>query len=110
MIQRLIPAIISYLIVAAHFFRNGQWVLTILFFIAPFFLIIKKDWILKSIQWLLYAAALNWVFVTYGFVYHRVVSGDPWQRLILIMLGVLAFMIFSAVLLNSKKVKISYKK
>lgn len=110
MFFRLLPAILSFLIVAAHFYRNGQLVLTILFILAPFFLIIKKDWILKSIQWLLYAAALNWVFVTYGLVYQRVLTGDPWQRLIFIMLAVFAFIVFSAVLLNSKKVKNGYKK
>lgn len=108
MYKRLIPAILSFVLIAAHFFRNGQLLFSVLCFLIPFMLIIKKDVVLKILQWILFIGGLNWGFVTYSLVYRRMLVEMPWIRLFFILLAVTAFTFFSAWLLGSKHLKKFY--
>lgn len=108
MVLRIIPVIIAWLLLAAHYSRADNIVFMILSLLIPFLLLLKKRWALISLQVLTYAGALVWVQTTIQYARQRAIDGEPWLRLAIILGTVAFFTLISALLLNSKKVKKTY--
>jgi hypothetical protein len=88
---RLLPVILSFLLIAAHFYRAGNVVLTVLCLAAPLLLIPKRAWVPPLFQVALVLAALEWLRTAYMFVSMRMAFGEPWTRLALILSAVALF-------------------
>lgn len=88
---RLLPVILSFLLIAAHFFRAGQVYLAVSCLLILLLLIPKKTWVPRVFQVLLVVAALEWLRSLFMFVQMRIAFDAPWTRLAII-LGTLALL------------------
>jgi hypothetical protein len=109
MIIRIIPLIIAFLLLGAHFLRSGHLLLAGLSTLAPLLLLIKKRWILLIVKWLTYSAAIVWIQTTFSLVQQRRMTGLPWVRMLLILSGVTVLTVYAGYLLSSDIVKRRYK-
>jgi len=108
MIIRLVPLIIAFLLLGAHFLRSDHMILAVVSLLAPLLLLIKKRWILLFLKWLAYSGAIVWIQTAFSLVHQRRMAGVPWVRMLLILSGVSALTLFAGYLLNSDIVKQRY--
>ncbi len=83
-----LPTILCAMALGAHFLRAQQTVITLLFLLAPFLLLVRRPWALRSLQAALLVGAFEWLRTTAVMVQERVLFNEPWLRMVLIMGGV----------------------
>jgi hypothetical protein len=105
---RLIPLILSSLVLGAHFLRDGLVVLVVISLLAPFLLLVRRRWVLHFLQGCALVAALVWAQTAYALVQTRVEEGEPWTRMLLILGGVTVFTLWAGYLLRSESVRKRY--
>lgn len=105
---RLLPAIFSTLLFAAHFSRVGNNFLAIIILLLLATLFIRKEVILGAWQIFLAFAGLVWIFVAIGYIQLRIAGEMPWLRLAIIMGGIVLFNFFSAWWMGRPKIKSFY--
>lgn len=86
---RLLPVVISALLMAAHFSRADNLVLVVVALGAPILLFLRKPWVARGMQVVLLLAALEWVRTLISIAVRRQEAGEPWLRMAVI-LGVVA--------------------
>lgn len=106
--MKIFLVILSFLILGAHFLREGNLLLAILSVAAPCFLFIRKRWALVAVQTFLSCGALLWIFATIDLVQARMSQGMPWLRMAVILGAVAAFTAYSAWALNGSKFRQKY--
>lgn len=91
----MLPAILSFGLISAHFFRMGSPVLIFVALIIPLFLFIRKKWAARLLQIYLLISAAEWLRTLFNFIeiYER--AGMDWFRLAVILGLVTAFTLFS---------------
>jgi hypothetical protein len=99
MFAPLIPILLSFLVLAAHFFRNGHLVLVLACCAAPMFLLVRRTWATRIVQSMLIIGALEWVRTIFEIRAFRIEEGRDWQRMAIILGSVAAFTFLSGVLL-----------
>ena len=109
MFLRIIPLILAFLLLGAHFLRSGNTILIVASVLAPCLLLVKKRWTLLLIQGLAYCGVLVWIHSTVVLVRQRIAIGAPWGRMLLILSGVALFTLWAGYLLNSDVVKRRYQ-
>ena len=109
MFLRIISVILVFLLLGAQFLRSGNTFLMGVSVLTPCLLLVKKRWILLLGKWLAYSGALVWTHTTFLLVRQRIMSGAPWGRMLLILLGVTALTFYAGCLLNSDVVKQRYQ-
>jgi len=107
-VLRLLPVILSFFLLAAHFFRAGHLVLTVLSLSILLLLFVKKSWVPRVIQTALVLAALEWLRSLFMLVQVRMEWGQPWQRLAVILGGVVLATLLSALVFRAKRLKSRY--
>lgn len=85
---RLLPVILSFGLLAAHFSRAGMLPFVILSLLIPFMLLFRNKWTARSIQILLLLGALEWIRAMFGYIEIRKSIGDDWGRLAIILVTV----------------------
>ncbi len=95
----VIPALLSTLLLAAHFFRAENVPGMIASLLILPILIIPRPWARRTAQILLVIGALEWIRATIQFVQIRQAMGAPAGRLMIILGAVAAFTVLSAALL-----------
>jgi hypothetical protein len=105
---RLLPVILSLLLLAAHFYRAGQVVVTALCLALPLLLLLRKSWVPRLFQLLLVLGALEWLRALYGFAAMRIAFGEPWTRLALILGAVALFTGLSGLVFRNRKLRARY--
>ncbi len=108
MFRRIIPFILSAIVIAAHFLRFANLPLMALSLLIPFLLLIKKRWALLTVQALTVAGGLFWIKVAIDNLWLRLAVGEPWVRMVAILLAVSAFTMWSAWLLSRPAVAEKY--
>ena len=108
MILRLLPVIVAFLLLAAHFLRSGQHWLVLLCGLTPLLLLPKRraGWLL--VQAAAYVGAAVWLHTTVILVQQRLFWGLPWGRTAAILGIVTLFTAWAGYLLNSPVVKQKY--
>ena len=106
---RLLPVILSFLLLAAHFLRSGLIPLVALTLLLPILLFIRHIWVARFIQMTLVLGALEWYRTLLGLVALRQETGQPWARLAIIIGIVAAFTGFSAIIFCCNSLKVRYK-
>ncbi len=109
MLLRLIPMMIAFLLMAAHFLRSGSFVLVGVSVLLPFLLLAKKRWALFLVQGATYLGAVIWVWTTVILVQQRIMVGEQWVRMCLILSGVAAFSLYAGYLLNADTIESRYR-
>ena len=105
---RLIPVILSFLLLAAHFYRSGQVILTVICGALLFLLFFRQSWIPKLFQFLLVLGALEWLRSLYYFAAMRIAWDQPWTRLAIILGAVALFTALSGLVFNNKFLRARY--
>ncbi len=90
---------------AAHFSRANQNGLAIVCLLLPLLLLIKRRWVAKIFQVLLFIGAIEWIQTTLRIVHIRQMQGDAWTRLVIILGSVALFTALSALVFESQKMK-----
>ena len=105
---RLLPAILSLLVLAAHFYRAGNLLLVVLMAASPFLLFIRRPWIARVIQVELVLGGIEWIRTIFRLVNIRQAHNLPWERLAVILGFVAAFTMLSALVFYAKTLKTRY--
>ncbi len=107
-ILRLLPVILAFGLLAAHFSRANMPPAVIVSLITPFLLLIRKPWIARSIQVLLLIGAAEWVRSMLGYIQVRKEIGEDWGRLAIILVTVALLTACSALVFRGKSLKKRY--
>lgn len=100
-LTRLIPLLLSCLLLQAHFIRAGLTPLVIFALVLPFLLLIKSPWSTRFVQLCLVLGSAEWLRIIFVYVGQRQPLGEPWLRLALILGAVALFTGLSALPLSS---------
>jgi hypothetical protein len=102
------PVVLSFVILAAHFMRYGNFFLLFVTLLLPVLLFVRKPWAARVIQAALLLGVFEWAHTLYELVQMRAAQGQPYGRMLAI-LGVVAAMTFcSALLFQSKTFRRTY--
>jgi hypothetical protein len=85
---RLLPVILSFGLLAAHFSRANLFPLVLVSLAIPFLLLIKRAWVARAIQILLLLGAAEWIRAMLGYIAIRKEIGEDWTRLAIILVTV----------------------
>ncbi len=105
---RLLPVILSFLLLGAHFYRAGWVALTALCVAALFLLFLRKPWVPRLFQAALLLGAVEWFRTLYVFAAMRIAWDEPWTRLALILGAVSLFTALSALVFQGRRLKDFY--
>lgn len=103
-----LPAVLSLLMLGAHFYRAGQWPLALLSVLLLGVLAVPRAWAARTAQIALVLGAAEWVWTTVGFVQQRMAQGAPWTRLALILGAVAAVALLAAALFQTRRLRARY--
>jgi len=107
---RLLPVILSFLILAAHFSRAEGLVMAAFCLIIPLLLFYRNRWVPRIMQLFLVLAAFEWIRTTLLLVSERQAQGQPWLRMGIILGGVAVFTLLSVLIFKNKKLALRYRK
>jgi hypothetical protein len=96
----VIPAVLSSLLLAAHFLRAGNPVLCTSFVLLPFLLTLRHRWTTRAVQLVLLAGATVWLWTMVNLADSFQQANRAPGRMIVIMTSVAAFTALSAALLQ----------
>lgn len=104
-VLRLVPVILSAMLLAAHFSRAGLPALSLVAFGLPFLLLVRQPWAARSVQLALVLGGLEWLRAVWGYVRQRIEAGEPWTRLVVILAVVALFTWASAFVFRSPRLR-----
>ena len=107
---RLLPVILSLLLLGAHFFRAGEMIVVYVAVILIFMLFIRKVWVPWLIQFALLLGAVEWLYTLAFVAQMRASQGMPWTRMAVIMGGVALFTALSGLVFRSKGLRKRYSR
>ncbi len=99
MFALLIPALLSFLLLAAHFFRGEHLTPMLVACATPSLLLLRRNWATRLVQVMLVIGALEWVRTMLAIRAIRIDEGREWGRMAGILAGVGAFTFLSALVL-----------
>jgi hypothetical protein len=106
---RLIPVILSFLLLAAHFSRQNETLPVILSVAFTGLLFVRRSWAARWLQGLLFLGAVEWVASMINYITLRKASGDDWIRLAVILTAVALLTALSGLVFFSKRLKEHYR-
>lgn len=116
----LVPAILSFLVLAAHFLRASNLLLDapvlslcLLLLVAPclgmcMLLLVRQRWVLRVAQGVLILAGVEWVRTANAVAQDRMVEGGNWLRPALILLAVAGVNVVAAALFQTRLLREYY--
>jgi len=105
---RLFPVVLSFLLLAAHFYRAGYPILTGVCVGVLFLLFFRKRWVPRLFQGLLILGAMEWLRALYFFAVMRIAWEQPWTRLAIILGAVALFTLTSGLVFKSARLRVYY--
>jgi len=102
---RLLPVIISFLLMAAHFFREGRMLTAFVVLLLPLLLLVRKAWVPRALQVTLLFGAVEWLRTLYFIAQMRIEFGMPWMRMAIILGAVALFTALSCLVFSNKTVR-----
>ena len=106
---KLIPVILSMLLLGAHFYRAGLTPVAAGCALLPLLLLLRKTWVPRLFQAVLVVGAAEWGRTLYLLAQMRIAFDQPWGRLALILGGVAAFTLLSALVFESAGLRRRYR-
>ncbi len=101
MILRVLFIILSAILLAAHFLRGGNLLLTVVCLLLPALFFVRRPWTLWLLQGAAYLGAVVWMVTLLQLVIERIALGRSFGVAVAILGTVMMFTIVSGVLLNS---------
>lgn len=105
-----LPAMLSILVLAAHFLRIGilPWVLLLLLLFP--LMAVHRRWVMRVVQLVLLLGAAVWVKTLLDILGQRASQGLPWQRMAMILGSVAAVCVVAALLFELPPLRRLYAK
>ena len=85
---RLLPVMVSFVLMAAHFLRADNGALVAVCLALPLMLLVSRSWVARVVQLLLVLAGIEWLRTMVVLISRRQDAGEPWMRLALILVSV----------------------
>ena len=98
---RLVPVVVSCILMAAHFSRAGRGVLALAALALPLLLLVRRPWSARTVQLALVVFGFEWLRSIQVIASRRIEAGQPWLRMALILGAVTAFTWVSALVFRS---------
>ena len=108
MFLRILPMIVSCLLLGAHYLRAMNVWVAVGCVLIPWFLLIKARWSLIVVRVFLYIGVVIWIDTTMRIYQKRVLLGMPWLRSVIIIGAVTLFTLLSGLILHTKKAQEIY--
>ena len=106
---RLVPVILSTLVLGAHFYRSGLMIAVGALALLPLILLVRKPWVPGFYTGVLFLGAIEWIRTLVEIAGVRRAAGAPWARMAII-LGVVALLTTaSALVFLSKPLRARYR-
>jgi hypothetical protein len=107
-VVRILPVLLSFLLLAAHFSRAEHLALVLLSLMYPLVLLARRPWAVYAVQLALVLGGLEWVRRTVALVGERQQAGEAWARLAMILGAVAAFTFASVLVFRSVPIQRHY--
>ena len=107
-VLKLLPVIISFLLLGAHCYRAGSMVLAGLCLAVLLLLALRKPWVPRLFQVFLLIGGLEWLRTLYRLAEIRMAFGEPWARMALILGAVALFTGLSGLVFRNRLVRARY--
>jgi len=105
---RLLPVLLSALLMAAHFSRADNPVLTLSSLLFPLILLVRRPWVARVTQTVLVLGGIEWIRALVAIAGRRQAAGEAWLRMAVILGAVAVFTFASALVFRSKNLKERY--
>lgn len=105
---RLLPVVLSLMLLGAHFFRAGSPELTAGVAAVLALLLVRRPWAVRVVQVVLVLGAIEWLMTLGQLVFERAYSGQPVVRLVLILAGVAMMTALSTLVFQAERVRLAY--
>ena len=105
---RLLPVLLSFGLLAAHFVRAGQTFVAYFLLFLLLLLMIRKTWVPWLIQLTLILGAAEWIRTLVSFAQVRIEFGMPWTRMVIILGLVALFTALSSLVFRSQALRKRY--
>ena len=101
----LVPAILSFLCLGAHFLREGNYFMTVLSAAMPLLLLVRSPFVLRAMQILLVFMGVFWVLILRDIVNMRIAEHRPFKAAVIILGSVAAFNVLSAAMMFAPRLR-----
>ena len=101
----LIPPVIGFLLLAAHFYRSENLLAAAGCFLAIFLVLVRRPWAAYAMQICLVLGSVEWLRSTVSLILARSASGEPFLRLAIILGSVTLFTALSALVFRTSKLR-----
>ena len=101
----LLPAVLSLLVLAAHFLRGGHLVLVGLALAAAALVAVRRTWAARALQVVLALGAIEWVRTLAALVAERRADGRPFLRMAVILGSVALVAALSALAFRTRRLR-----
>ena|ERR1041384_656046 len=98
-----LPAILSFLLLAAHFLHQGESFAALISVGICVLLFSRDRWVIRIVQTILAMAAVEWLFTTYHIVQQRQMEHRDWIRAAAILIVLAVFNIAAAAILRLRR-------
>ena len=105
---RLLPVILSWIVLGAHFMRGGHHIVVAGCLLVPFLLLVRKPWVPPLMQLALFLGALEWIRVLMALAAMRQAHGMASGRMVAILGGVAVFTAASALVFLTPSLRQRY--
>lgn len=106
---RLLPVILSTLVLGAHFFRGGNVLVVACVVGFLFLLLVRKPWVAYAYQAVLVIGAAEWIRTALEIMRRRQAMGEPWTRMAIILGVVAVITAASALVFRSRALRERYQ-
>lgn len=106
---RLVLPVLACLLLAAHFFRADLLLLAAASALMPLLLAVPRPWAARAMQLVLVLGALEWLRTLAAFSAERIAMGQPYLRLMAILLAVALFTAASALVFRNARLRQRYR-
>lgn len=106
---QLLPVVISFIVLGAHFLRDGNNVMMIVLLVLMALLGVRRPWTTLTVQAALLLGAMEWVRTLVILAGARADAGQPVLRLTLILAGVALLTALSALVFRTARLKDWYQ-
>jgi hypothetical protein len=110
MVVRLLPVLLSAVLLAAHFSRHDMPLLIPVALLFPALLLVRRPWVPRVVQGILVLAAVEWIRTAIGLGRARVAAGEPWVRMAVILGAVALVTAASALVFRLPAVRERYRR
>ena len=106
---RLLPVILSLIVLAAHFLRAGLLPLTMILLVLIVLLALRRPWVARLTQLTLLVGAFEWLRTAVFYVLARQRLDMPWGRLAFILGTVVVITLASALVFQTRALRERYE-